>query len=61
MKKTDIYILRNLSNEICLENGLSIPKEGETFEGERRVSISAPNKETYRQLKKASEKRLQAI
>ena len=30
MKKTDIYILRNLSNEICLENGLSIPKEGET-------------------------------
>lgn len=57
MKKTDIYVLRNLSNEICLENGLSIPKEGETFEGERRVSISAPNKETYRQLKKASEKK----
>lgn len=57
MKKTDIYILRNLSNEICLENGLSIPKEGETFEGEKRVSISAPNKETYRQLKKASKKK----
>ena len=61
MKKTDLDVLRNISDEICRQNGLSITKDGKSFEGEKRVSISAPTKETYRQLKKASEKRLQAI
>ena len=57
MKKTDLDVLRNISDEICRKNGLTITKDGKSFEGEKRVSISAPTKETYRQLKKASEKK----
>ena len=44
MKKTDIYVLRNISNEICRENGLSIIKKGETFEGEKLIRTLPINK-----------------
>ena len=52
MDASDLQDLRDLSDEICLENGLTITKAGQAFEGGKPRVITAPKKETYRVLQK---------
>ena len=53
MSKHQLQEMKDLSDTICLENGLSICEKGKTFEGNEREETVSYSKETYRFLKKA--------
>lgn len=46
MKSTDLQSLKDLSDEICRENGLTITEKGKTFDGLEREETSSYNKDT---------------
>lgn len=51
MDASDLRELRDLSDDICRDNGLTITKAGQSFEGGKPRAITAPKKETYHMLR----------
>jgi len=51
--KDDLKKMKEYSDELCRENGLSVTIKGKTFEGIDREETSAYTKESYHMLKKA--------
>lgn len=51
--KQDLRDMKQYSDNLCLENGLSITEKGKTFEGREREETTAYRKDTYQLLKKA--------
>lgn len=58
--KSDLQALKDLSDELCEAQGLKITVKGQTFDGEQREDTVAYRKETYRQLIKAEEEKVQS-
>lgn len=53
MHRDELQQMKDLSDRICLENGLHICEKGKTFSGEVREETAAYTKEAYRVLKAA--------
>ncbi len=51
--KQDLRDMKDYSDKLCRENGLSVTEKGKTFEGKEREETSAYQKDTYRYLQKA--------
>ena len=51
--KAELQQMKDLSDRICLEHGLSVCEKGKTFYGEVREETAAYTKESYQLLKKA--------
>lgn len=51
--KKDLQNMKDFSDQLCKDNGLSITQKGKTFDGQDREETSAYTKETYQFLKKA--------
>ena len=54
-KSTELQEMKDLSDKICLENGLSLTKKGRTFDGKEREETTAYKKEQYRFLQRAEQ------
>ena len=54
-KSTELQAMKDLSDEICLEHGLSLTQKGRTFDGEEREETTAYKKEQYRLLQRAEQ------
>lgn len=52
--KRDLADMKERSDNLCLENGLSICEKGRTFEGKKREDGTVYEKNTYQLLEKAS-------
>ena len=57
MSAHDLQTMKDLSDDICREHGLSICEKGKTFEGTERVSIVAWTKEKFQYLQKVIEEK----
>lgn len=55
MKSTELQDMKDLSDKLCRERGLTITRKGKTFHGEDREETTAYSKETYRLLQKAAQ------
>lgn len=55
MHKNELQQMKDLSDSLCRERGLSICEKGKTFEGAEREETSAYTKEAYQLLKKAEQ------
>lgn len=53
MHKDELQQMKDLSDSLCIEYGLTITEKGKTFEGAEREETSAYTKEAYQLLKKA--------
>ena len=53
-KSTELQEMKDLSDKICLEHGLSLTQKGKTFDGKEREETTA-YKEQYRLLQKAEQ------
>lgn len=56
--KKDLYQFREISDQLCRENGLSIAEKGKTFDGKNRNEISAYNRGTFNKLKEADQEQV---
>ena len=56
-KSTELQVMKDLSDKICLEHGLSLTQKGRTFDGKEREETTAYKKEQYRLLQKAEQGR----
>lgn len=56
-KSTELQAMKDLSDKICLEHGLSLTQKGRTFDGKEREETTAYKKEQYRLLQKAEQGR----
>ena len=54
-KSTELQEMKDLSDKICLENGLSLTKKGRTFDGKEREETTAYKKEQYKFLQRAEQ------
>ena len=54
-KSTELQAMKDLSDKICVEHGLSVTHRGRTFDGEKREETTAYRKEQYRLLKRAEQ------
>lgn len=54
-KSTKLQEMKDLSDKICLEHGLSLTQKGRTFDGKEREETTAYTKEQYRLLQKAEQ------
>lgn len=54
-KSTELQEMKDLSDKICLEHGLSLTQKGRTFDGKEREETTAYTKEQYRLLQKAEQ------
>lgn len=54
-KSTELQAMKDLSDKICLEHGLSLTHKGRTFDGKEREETTAYKKEQYRLLKRAEQ------
>lgn len=54
-KSTELQEMKDLSDEICLEYGLSLTHKGRTFDGKEREETTAYKKEQYRLLQRAEQ------
>lgn len=54
-KSTELQAMKDLSDKICLEHGLSLTHKGRTFDGEEREETTAYKKEQYRLLQRAEQ------
>ncbi|MDE7138358.1 MAG: relaxase/mobilization nuclease domain-containing protein [Ruminococcus sp.] len=52
-KSTELQEMKDLSDKICLEHGLSLTQKGRTFDGKEREETTAYKKEQYRLLQRA--------
>lgn len=57
MSSKDLQAMKDLSDDICREHGLSITEKGKTFDGKERESIVAWVKEKYQFLQKTFEEK----
>lgn len=55
MHKQELQDMKDLSDKLCREQGLSITEKGKTFHGEERTETSTYSKETYQLLKQAEQ------
>ena len=60
MKSTELQDMKDLSDKLCAERGLSITKKGKTFHGEDREETTAYSKEQYQLLKFAEQGKKQS-
>ena len=60
MKSTELQDMKDLSDKLCAERGLSITKKGKTFHGEDREETTAYSKEQYQLLKSAEQGKKQS-
>lgn len=60
MHKSELQQMKDISDRLCREYGLSITEKGKTFEGAKRESVSAFNKDVYELLLKAQEGKVQS-
>lgn len=56
-KSTELQEMKDLSDKICLEHGLSLTQKGRTFDGKEREETTAYKKEQYRLLQRAEQGR----
>lgn len=54
-KSTELQEMKDLSDKICLEHGLSLTQKGRTFDGKEREETTAYKKEQYRLLQRAEQ------
>ncbi len=54
-KSTELQEMKDLSDKICLEHGLSLTCKGKTFDGREREETTAYKKEQYRLLQRAEQ------
>lgn len=54
-KSTELQAMKDLSDKICLEHGLSLTHKGRTFDGKKREETTAYKKEQYRLLQRAEQ------
>lgn len=54
-KSTELQAMKDLSDKICLEHGLSLTQKGRTFDGKEREETTAYKKEQYRLLQRAEQ------
>lgn len=54
-KSTKLQEMKDLSDKICLEHGLSLTHKGRTFNGKEREETTAYKKEQYRLLQRAEQ------
>ena len=54
-KSTELQEMKDLSDKICLEHGLSLTHKGRTFNGKEREETTAYKKEQYRLLQSAEQ------
>lgn len=54
-KSTELQEMKDLSDKICLEHGLSLTHKGRTFDGKEREETTAYKKEQYRLLQRAEQ------
>lgn len=54
-KSTELKEMKELSDKICLEHGLSLTQKGRTFDGKEREETTAYKKEQYRLLQRAEQ------
>lgn len=54
-KSTELQEMKDLSDKICLEHGLSLTHKGRTFNGKEREETTAYKKEQYRLLQRAEQ------
>lgn len=54
-KSTELQEMKDLSDKICFENGLSLTQKGRTFDGKEREETTAYKKEQYRLLQRAEQ------
>ena len=57
MSSHDLQDMKDLSDSICREHGLSICEKGKTFDGQERTGIVAWTKEKYQYLQKVIEEK----
>jgi hypothetical protein len=55
MKSTELQDMKDLSDKLCSERGLSVTRKGQTFHGEIREETTAYSKEQYRLLQKSEQ------
>lgn len=55
MKSTELQNMKDLSDKLCAEYGLTITQKGKTFHGKDREETTAYSKEQYQLLKKAEQ------
>ena len=55
MKSTELQDMKDLSDKLCRERGLTITRKGKTFHGEDREETTAYSKEKYRLLQNAEQ------
>ncbi len=55
MKSTELQDMKDLSDKLCRERGLTITQKGKTFHGEDREETTAYSKEKYRLFQKAEQ------
>lgn len=55
MKSTELQDMKDLSDKLCRERGLTITRKGKTFHGEDREETTAYSKEQYQLLQKAEQ------
>lgn len=54
-KSTELQEMKDLSDKICLEHGLSLTQKGRTFDGKEREETTAYTNEQYRLLQRAEQ------
>ena len=60
MKSNELQEMKDLSDKLCAERGLSITKKGKTFHGEDREETTAYSKEQYQLLQSAEKGKAQS-
>lgn len=60
MKSTELQDMKDLSDKLCAEYGLTITQKGKTFHGEDMEETTAYNKEQYQILKLAEKEKIQS-
>ncbi|WP_122791457.1 relaxase/mobilization nuclease domain-containing protein [Intestinibacillus sp. Marseille-P6563] len=60
MKSTELQDMKNLSDSLCRQYGLSICRKGYSFDGREREDTTSYHKETYQLLKQAESGEIQS-
>ena len=60
MHKSELQQMKDISDKLCRKYGLSITEKGKTFEGAKRETVSAYDKDVYKLLLKAQEGKVQS-
>lgn len=60
MSANDLQAMKDLSDDLCIEQGLTVTHKGRTFAGAEREETVAYNKETYQILKQAEQQKVKS-